>query len=707
MNNKLVQLMSALLGLQLLVTPALATTTGGSGYNAPILRSAFNFTATLQNDGSVATAWVPYAPTGFNYYKVVRSTTNPNPVYPDDGYILASGDPNLSSYVDNDPPSGTVYYRVCSIASPNRYCSSVVTLAIGDGSGSEPLTSSALTPASMVLKGSAGSGYALLSWVVEGSAPYGFKVCKSSVNQEPTYPIIPGDAYQYLTDPNVRQLKDTTVKAGVTYYYRVCQYDGQGTCVAYSNSVAIPMAVDGANATADKTVTVSAELAPATISLIGAVGDGFLKLSWALTGSAPNGFKIAKSTTHESPTYPVMEGDDYIYLSDPAIRVYKDTAVESGKTYHYRVCQYDGSGCVSYSNAVSLAVPGGWVTEEKVVSAAPVVSLEDVEGHPYSGAIEYMLNKNIVQGYTDGTFRPDAPVNRAEFLKMLLLAKLGQSGVGDEMRCFRDVTTGWYAPYVCFAKTKGIVSGYPDGTFKPSRTISFAEAAKMVAELYALNAPTGGTWYEGYIKALEDQNAIPPSIASPAVQLTRGEVAELVWRVKEGVTSKPSADVVGAVESVSQGAVPGWQTFEKNGYSFSYPTGWYRGLKSYGWDILSEEKDYIDNLNTPNYMAVDTYVATYVAGSGSSESALASKVWFGHPLVSSERLTVNGFPALKRHYRAPAGTVVNGRTTGENENIYVYTYLKNGKVIVVQYFNAYGDESYGVDQFEKIAMSFR
>ena len=60
--------------------------------------------------------------------------------------------------------------------------------------------------------------------------------------------------------------------------------------------------------------------------------------------------------------------------AEPAVQ-----AVESGKTYHYRVCQYDGSGCVSYSNAVSLAVPGGWVTEEKVVSAAPVVSLEDVE----------------------------------------------------------------------------------------------------------------------------------------------------------------------------------------------------------------------------------------------------------------------------------------------------------------------------------------
>lgn len=101
-------------------------------------------------------------------------------------------------------------------------------------------------------------------------------------------------------------------------------------------------------------------------------------------------------------------------------------------------------------------------------------------------------------------------------------------------------------------------------------------------------------------------------------------------------------------------------------------------------------------------MDVDSYLSVYTV----SGSDLNTTVWSGHPLVSSQELTINGVPALKRHYRAPSGTVVNGRTTGENENITIYTYQLNGKVAVLQYFNAYGSENYGVETFYKIAGSF-
>ena len=101
-------------------------------------------------------------------------------------------------------------------------------------------------------------------------------------------------------------------------------------------------------------------------------------------------------------------------------------------------------------------------------------------------------------------------------------------------------------------------------------------------------------------------------------------------------------------------------------------------------------------------MAVDSYLSVYTVGG----SDLNTTVWFDHPLVSSQELTINGVTALKRHYRAPRGTVVNGRTTGENENITVYTYRIDGKVAVLQYFNAYGSENYNVETFYQIAESF-
>lgn len=692
-----------------------ANTSSDSGYNAPVVRSAFNFKATLA-DGKVSMAWTPYAPAGFNYYKVIRSTTNANPVYPEDGYIYYTGETGASGYVDNDPPAGKVYYRVCSIASPNRYCSPVVAVAVSDAVQVEMESESeSLAPATLSLSGKTVGGAVILNWALKGSAPYGFKVCKSTVNAKPTYPVIKGDAYQYLTDPEVRSLKDSNVKAGMTYYYRVCQYDGNGACVSYSNPVSVAMATDGGVAAKDGEAKSKTVLVPADLQFSGTVGESTLDLRWSIEGSAPYGFKIAKSSIHSVPTYPVMEGDDYIYVSDPKARSYQDGSVDGGTTYYYRLCQYDGSGnCTSYSDTFIVKAPASWghKSEKAAQEYEKSGEVEDVLGHQYKEAIQYLLNKNIVQGYSDNTFRPNASVNRAEFVKMILNSKYGEDAIGAKANCFRDVKVAWYSPYICLAKEKGIVSGYSDGTFKPSKTISFAEASKIVSELYGIETQTGSNWYEGYVKALGKKKYIPQTVTAPSKTLTRGEVAELLWRVKEQKSDQTSAEVSvsenGESVAMATGEYSGWKTFEKNGYSFYYPAGWYRGLKSYGWDMLSEEKDYIDNLNVQNYMAVDTYVATYLAvRSSATKASLAAKVSFGHPLVASKSLTVNGTPALRRSYRAPSGTVVNGRTTGENEIIVAYTYLKDGKIIMIQYFNASGNESYGVDQFDKIALSFR
>jgi len=67
------------------------------------------------------------------WYKVVKSTTNNAPVYPEDGYVTAISDRSQTSFVENNPSNGTYYYRVCAIMEDmNRYCSNVVTLTINN-----------------------------------------------------------------------------------------------------------------------------------------------------------------------------------------------------------------------------------------------------------------------------------------------------------------------------------------------------------------------------------------------------------------------------------------------------------------------------------------------------------------------------------------------------------------------------------------------
>lgn len=578
-----------------------------SGYNTPIYASELNFTASSNSDGTVSMSWSSYAPAGFNYYKVVRSTTNPNPVYPDDSYIKYSSDPNFTSYTDKSTPNGDVYYRVCSIAKPNRYCSIVVKIAS----------------------------------------------------------------------------------------------DGAATNV-YDDKTPEPEKYD--------------TIEPATINLTASMESDGVQLDWTVNGESPKGFKVAISTVNENPTYPVMSGDSYRYLSDSTKRSYKEMRLTAGKTYYFRVCQYLGGTCGSYSNSVSVTVPSDYskstesTEKETTTSVADKVKtvtvkattgeFADSKAHRYNAAIDYLKKKSIVEGYNDGTFKPDYTINRAEFMKIIMGAKYA-SQVSDDSNCFSDVGDAWYSPYVCLAKEKGIVGGYGDGTFKPASSIKFVEAAKILAEVYGLDVESGGAWYEGYVRSLQKDNFIPSTVGSLDKSITRAEMAELIWRVKEQKKDQEATTLIQEPISTNGSDYSGWSTYSGDGFSFSHP-GWYQGVK-WGWDLLTDEKDFIDNINVPNYMAVDSYLSVYTV----SGSDLNTTVWFAHPSVSSTELTINGTSALKRHYRAPRGTVVNGRTTGENENITIYTYrLNNGKVAVLQYFNAYGTENHNVETFYKIAESF-
>lgn len=110
---------------------------------------------------------------------------------------------------------------------------------------------------------------------------------------------------------------------------------------------------------------------------------------------------------------------------------------------------------------------------------------------PYGYYLNLGKTLDIITGYDDGTFRPDQKVNRAEALKMLLTTArmdfdidssidiLAQFGLAENP--FSDVSlSAWYAPYVLYAYSKGIVHGYGDGTFRPENTVIRAEFAKMI-----------------------------------------------------------------------------------------------------------------------------------------------------------------------------------------------------------------------------------
>ncbi len=107
-------------------------------------------------------------------------------------------------------------------------------------------------------------------------------------------------------------------------------------------------------------------------------------------------------------------------------------------------------------------------------------------------AVEYLSAKGIVNGYPDGTFKPSNPVNRAELAKLLVTSRNATPSAEEFNGCFPDVQKEWFAAYVCYAKAQGWLGGYPDGSFKPAATVTKAEAMKMMLEAQAMDENSYG-----------------------------------------------------------------------------------------------------------------------------------------------------------------------------------------------------------------------
>jgi hypothetical protein len=176
------------------------------------------------------------------------------------------------------------------------------------------------------------------------------------------------------------------------------------------------------------------------------------------------------------------------------------------------------------------------------------------ETHPYERGVAYMVAHGYMRGYEDGSFRPEQHINRAEFAKVVVdtaypensgdicIAELRKSLLGGAP-LFPDVPpNSWFEKYVCVALVYDLLAGYSDQTFRPATTINAAEASKVLALAFNLQIDTqeAEIWYMPYTEALVRNGAFPVSIRSPEAKLTRAELAEMLYRLKEDVRDAPA-----------------------------------------------------------------------------------------------------------------------------------------------------------------------
>lgn len=98
-------------------------------------------------------------------------------------------------------------------------------------------------------------------------------------------------------------------------------------------------------------------------------------------------------------------------------------------------------------------------------------------------SLDYLYEKEIFQGYQDGSFGPENSLTRAELIKIVLEGTNHQL-IATDLNCFSDITPEhWSAAYVCTAKDLEYINGYEDGSYKPDQSVNKVEAIKMIAEV--------------------------------------------------------------------------------------------------------------------------------------------------------------------------------------------------------------------------------
>lgn len=165
-------------------------------------------------------------------------------------------------------------------------------------------------------------------------------------------------------------------------------------------------------------------------------------------------------------------------------------------------------------------------------AAAEVNRFSDVKDRNTETAVETLRLMGVLDGYGDGTFRPDGILTRAQFCKMAAYITDSEAELGRyrTITVFPDVKPShWAISYINLAaKGKGIIAGYPDGTFQPNRTLTMGHAVTILLRLLDYkDEEVGGVWPDSYM-AVADMIGLTDGLPTNGnAPLTRAQAAKL------------------------------------------------------------------------------------------------------------------------------------------------------------------------------------
>ncbi len=219
-----------------------------------------------------------------------------------------------------------------------------------------------------------------------------------------------------------------------------------------------------------------------------------------LSAPIPGGVTVSNNmtiTASPTPTYYVyMTPTPYYYYNttpSPYVSIDKPYIPSSGEHRAYMQGYPDGYFRPEKNiTRAEAAIVFANLQEADMYSYYGNISFSDVNDEHWSAwAIKYVYSKGLFSGYPDGTFQPDKSITRAEFTTVVYKL-LGAGGMNIITSKFHDTNGHWAEQYIEELAGRRYINGYSDGTFKPNSNITRAESVALINR--ALNrGPLYGT----------------------------------------------------------------------------------------------------------------------------------------------------------------------------------------------------------------------
>jgi hypothetical protein len=209
------------------------------------------------------------------------------------------------------------------------------------------------------------------------------------------------------------------------------------------------------------------------------------------------------------------------------------------------------------------------------MTAMPLMAMafNDIpQGYWADQAISRLSTQGIIGGYPGGIFKPEGSITRAEFSAILAKA-LGLQTTASGQSTFNDVPgSHWASPSIEAVKSSGLISGYPNGQFQPTRNISRAEAISVIVNASRMMLPSDEqanqilsnytdqasipAWARRQVAASIQNNlaAMPPSYGNrilPMASATRADVAAMTQNLRVALNMDPASSA-GMAQAIPQ-----------------------------------------------------------------------------------------------------------------------------------------------------------